>query len=166
MTPEGTPTFTVAVSENAPDSKIILSGNIVMTNAAHTSGHTNVVSAPIALTGTSASIKVDGAANGLVLDGPIQQQGASLALTRPFVRRYVNSRVTPTNAGTAIGREALVEETVDNLHATGTVMLDGRVWTARTEEKAGPVEAGEIVRILRIEGVKLIVEPAENRKES
>lgn len=90
----------------------------------------------------------------------------SLALMRPFVRRYVNSRVTPTNAGTAIGREALVEETVDNLHATGTVMLDGRVWTARTEEKAGPVEAGEIVRILRIEGVKLIVEPAENRKES
>ena len=90
----------------------------------------------------------------------------SLALMRPFVRRYVNSRVIPTNAGTAIGREALVEETVDNLHATGTVMLDGRVWTARTEEKAGPVEAGEIVRILRIEGVKLIVEPAENRKES
>ena len=81
-TPADTPTFTVAVSETAPDSKVILSGNIVMTNAAHTSGHTNVVSAPMAFTGTSASIKVDGAANGLVLEGPFVQQGASLALTR------------------------------------------------------------------------------------
>ncbi len=81
-TPAGTPTFTVAVSDNAPDSKVILSGNIVMTNAAHASGHTNVVSAPLAFTGTSASIKVDGAANGLALNGPIVQQGASLALTR------------------------------------------------------------------------------------
>ena len=81
-TPAGTPTFTVAVSENAPDSKVILSGDIVMTNAAHASGHTNVVSAPVAFTGTSASIKVDGAANGLALDGPFVQQGASLALTR------------------------------------------------------------------------------------
>ena len=37
-------------------------------------------------------------------------------------------------------------------------MLDGKVWTARTEKEQVTVEAGETVRVLRIEGVKLIVE--------
>lgn len=90
---------------------------------------------------------------------------ASLALMRPFVRKYVNSKVTATNANSAIGREALVKETIDNLHATGAVSLDGRIWTARTEADAPVIDAGKIVRVLRIEGVKLIVEPAPDRED-
>ena len=79
-------------------------------------------------------------------------------LTRPFVKKYVNSRVTPTNADVVIGKDAVVTERIDNLHAQGAVMLDGKVWTARTEKEQVTVEAGETVRVLRIEGVKLIVE--------
>ena len=82
----------------------------------------------------------------------------TLVLTRPFVRKYVNSRVTPTNADMAVGREAVVQERIDNLHALGAVMLDGKVWTARMAKDGVTAEAGETVRILRIEGVKLIVE--------
>lgn len=82
----------------------------------------------------------------------------TLVLTRPFVKKYVNSRVTPTNADVVIGKDAVVTERIDNLHAQGAVMLDGKVWTARTEKEQVTVEAGETVRILRIEGVKLIVE--------
>jgi membrane protein implicated in regulation of membrane protease activity len=82
----------------------------------------------------------------------------TLVLTRPFVKKYVNSRVTPTNADVVIGKDAVVTERIDNLHAQGAVMLDGKVWTARTEKEQVTVEAGETVRVLRIEGVKLIVE--------
>ena len=81
----------------------------------------------------------------------------TLILTRPFVKKYVNSRVTPTNADMAVGRDAIVTEAIDNLHAKGAVMLDGKIWTARTEKDTVVINAGEIVRILRIQGVKLIV---------
>ena len=82
----------------------------------------------------------------------------TLVLTRPFVKKYVNSRVTPTNADVVIGKDAFVTEKIDNLHAQGAVMLDGKVWTARMDQERQTAEAGETVRVLRIEGVKLIVE--------
>ena len=82
----------------------------------------------------------------------------TLVLTRPFVKKYVNSRVTPTNADVVIGKDAVVTEKIDNLHAQGAVMLDGKVWTARMDQESEIAEAGETVRVLRIEGVKLIVD--------
>ena len=82
----------------------------------------------------------------------------TLVLTRPFVKKYVNSRVTPTNADVVIGKDAVVAEKIDNLHAQGAVMLDGKVWTARMNRESETAEAGETVRVLRIEGVKLIVD--------
>ncbi len=82
----------------------------------------------------------------------------TLALTRPFVRKYVNGRVTPTNADMVIGREAVVTEAIDNLHAGGAVMLGGKTWTARAAAEDQLIPSGETVRVLRIEGVKLIVE--------
>ena len=82
----------------------------------------------------------------------------SLALTRPFVKKYVNSRTTPTNADMGIGKDAVVTEEIDNLHGKGAVTLDGKIWTARMENEEQRADPGEIVRILRIEGVKLIVE--------
>ena len=82
----------------------------------------------------------------------------SLALTRPLVRKYVNSRTTPTNADMGIGKDAIVTEEIDNLHGKGAVTLDGKIWTARMEQEEQRAVPGEIVRILRIEGVKLIVE--------
>ena len=82
----------------------------------------------------------------------------TLVLTRPFVKKYVNSRVTPTNADMVLGKEAVVTEAIDNLHAKGTVMLDGKVWTARLSPEGATAAEGETVRVLRIEGVKLIVE--------
>ena len=82
----------------------------------------------------------------------------ALILTRPLVRKYVNGRITPTNADMVIGKDAVVTESIDNLHARGAVLLDGKTWTARTEREGETVETGETVRVLRIEGVKLIVE--------
>ena len=82
----------------------------------------------------------------------------SLALTRPLAQKYVNGRTTPTNADMVIGRDAVVTEEIDNLHARGAVLLDGKTWTARMAKEEDTAPVGEAVRVLRIEGVKLIVE--------
>ncbi|MBQ6317775.1 MAG: NfeD family protein [Oscillospiraceae bacterium] len=82
----------------------------------------------------------------------------TLLLTRPFVKKYVNNRVTPTNADMVIGKEAVVTEAIDNLQEKGAVRLDGKIWTARMADENAGAEVGETVRILRIEGVKLITE--------
>lgn len=83
---------------------------------------------------------------------------ATLVLTRPLVKRYVDSRSVATNADRSIGRTAVVTERIDNLAATGAVKLDGVVWTARSTDDAVAIEAGERVTVRAIEGVKLIVE--------
>ena len=83
---------------------------------------------------------------------------ATLVLTRPLVKRYVDSRSVATNADRSIGRAAVVTERIDNLAATGAVQLDGVVWTARSTDDAVAIEAGERVTVRAIEGVKLIVE--------
>ena len=82
----------------------------------------------------------------------------ALVLTRPLVRKYVNSRITPTNADMVIGKDAVVTEGIYHLHAKGAVLLDGKTWTARMDRETEKAETGETVRVLRIEGVKLIVE--------
>ena len=83
---------------------------------------------------------------------------ATLFLTRPLVKRYVDSRSVATNADRSIGRAAVVTERIDNLAATGAVKLDGVVWTARSTDDAVAIETGERVTVRAIEGVKLIVE--------
>ena len=83
---------------------------------------------------------------------------ATLVLTRPLVKRYVDSRSVATNADRSIGRAAVVTERIDNLAATGAVKLDGVVWTARSTDDAVAIETGEHVTVRDIEGVKLIVE--------
>ena len=83
---------------------------------------------------------------------------AALALTRPLARKYVNGRVTPTNADRILGRECVVRETIDNLRGTGAVAVDGKVWTARMLNENETAREGETVIARRIDGVKLIVE--------
>lgn len=81
---------------------------------------------------------------------------------RPLARRHLNSKVEPTNADRVIGQQAQVTEDIDNIHGKGAVVIRGVTWTARSED-GSPVPAGCLVKVLRIEGVKVFVErvPAE-----
>ena len=85
---------------------------------------------------------------------------ATLVLTRPLVKRYVDNRSIATNADRNIGRTAVCTERIDNLAATGAVQLGGVVWSARSADDSVTVEPGERVTVRAIEGVKLIVERA------
>ena len=89
----------------------------------------------------------------------------TLYFTRPLVKKYVNSRSQPTNADMVIGKEALVTEDIDNVEATGAVSVGGKVWTARSAD-GGRIKSGAVVSVLRIEGVKLIVEPGPAQSQA
>ena len=90
----------------------------------------------------------------------------ALALTRPLAKKYVNSRVQPTNADMILGKECVVAETVDNLRGTGAVSVAGKVWTARTEQDNERLPEGSVAVVLRIDGVKLIVRAAQDTQPS
>lgn len=82
----------------------------------------------------------------------------ALWFTRPFVKKFVNGRVQATNADVVIGKDAVVIEAIDNVHGSGAVSVDGKVWTARSSVADAHIAEGSVVKVLRIEGVKLIVE--------
>ena len=82
----------------------------------------------------------------------------SLLIIRPLARRYVTPKQVATNADRAVGAEGVVTEDIDNLKATGQVSVKGAIWTARTENDT-VITAGTTIKVLRIEGVKLIVAP-------
>ena len=83
-----------------------------------------------------------------------------LACLRPLARRRAAVKPEPTNADRILGMEAVVTEAIDNVAARGAVKVGGVEWTARSEGGA-PIAAGTKVKILRISGVKVFVEPAE-----
>lgn len=83
----------------------------------------------------------------------------ALALTRPLAKKYINSKTQPTNADMLIGKECVVRESIDNVLGVGAVSVDGKVWTARTENDEFRLQEGSRAVVVRIEGVKLIVKP-------
>ena len=85
---------------------------------------------------------------------------ATLVITRPLVKKYVNGKRQATNADRVIGRSCMVTERIDNLGATGTVTVDGKVWTARSLDGT-VIEAGSTVVVKDIQGVKLMVAAAQ-----
>ena len=80
-----------------------------------------------------------------------------LMAVRPLIQKHLNSNVEATNADRILGTEAMVTEDIHNLRGQGAVSIGGLTWSARSEHDA-PIPAGTLVRILRIEGVKVYVE--------
>jgi membrane protein implicated in regulation of membrane protease activity len=81
---------------------------------------------------------------------------ALLAALWPLVKKFINPKVTATNVDSVIGTEGYVTTAVDNLAAEGKVKLGGMEWTARSTAGAA-IPAGTLVKVDRIEGVKVFV---------
>lgn len=80
----------------------------------------------------------------------------TLAFTRPLARKYLNPRRKATNADRLMSMSGVVRESIDNLEGRGAVYIDGKIWSARSEDGT-EIEADAVVTPVRIEGVKLIV---------
>ena len=84
-----------------------------------------------------------------------------LYATKPWSKKFIDTKKESTNADRAIGQKVRVIERVSNLDQTGRAFVHGMEWTVRTENDNIVIEQGELVRVLRIAGVKLIVERVE-----
>lgn len=85
--------------------------------------------------------------------------GALLLMLRPIVRRYLVPKITPTNVDSLVGATGLVTESIDNVTASGQVKLGAMEWTARSTTGEN-IPQGALIRVDRIEGVKVYVTPA------
>ena len=86
--------------------------------------------------------------------------GGLLACLWPFVKKFLNPKLSATNVDSVIGSEGYVTAAIDNLSATGQVKLGGMYWTARSSS-GEIIAAGTKVKVDSIEGVKVYVSEAE-----
>ncbi len=87
----------------------------------------------------------------------------ALVATRPLVKKLRAGKPVPTNLDRVIGAAGRVTETVDNSIASGAVYVDGKTWTARSAD-GSILPKGQMVRIVKMEGVKLFVEKSNERE--
>lgn len=83
----------------------------------------------------------------------------SLVLLAVLWKRVrTNSSAAKTNVDSVIGSEGYVVEPIDNLSYIGRVKLGGVTWAARSTSGES-IPAKTLVRIDRVEGVKVFVSP-------
>ena len=81
-----------------------------------------------------------------------------LLITRPLASKVVEVKKIPTNADRLIGKTATVTEDIDPITGKGRVVVTGDSWSAVTPDDTA-LTKGSTVQILKIDGVKLVVEP-------
>jgi len=78
----------------------------------------------------------------------------------PLTKKFLNPKITKTNVDSIIGSTGYVTAAVDNIHGQGQVKLGAMEWTARSTS-GNVIPEGTLVRVDRIEGVKVFVTPVK-----
>ena len=80
---------------------------------------------------------------------------ACLIWIRPMFDAKHKRELSPTNADRVLGHEGIVIKSIDPIEGKGQVKVLGQVWSAKADK---PIEEGSKVKVLSLEGVKIIVE--------
>ncbi len=80
-----------------------------------------------------------------------------LLMTKPLIKKYVKPKVSATNADRIINTHGVVKEEINNLLGTGSVLVDGKTWTARNIDGEAIILTGSEVVVIEIKGVKAFV---------
>ena len=83
---------------------------------------------------------------------------ALLLSLRGIVRKHFNPRISKTNVDSVIGATGVVVTPVNNIAALGQVQIGGVEWSARSSDNSH-IPAGTLVKVEKIEGVKVFVTP-------
>ena len=83
---------------------------------------------------------------------------ALLLSLRGIVRKHFTPRITRTNVDSVIGATGVVVTPVNNIAALGQVQIGGVEWSARSSDNSH-IPAGTLVKVEKIEGVKVFVTP-------
>ena len=81
----------------------------------------------------------------------------ALLLTKPLIKKFKGYDVVPTNSDRVIGKVGEVTKEIKT-DKYGEVKVYGNIWTASSKDE---IKVGEKVKVLAIDGVKLIVEKEE-----
>ena len=84
--------------------------------------------------------------------------------TRPIAKNLLHVKKESTNADRFIGQVGVVTDPIDNDLSAGRARVGGLDWSVRSSDGAD-IPAGEKIRVLAIDGVKLIVEPCGKQTE-
>ena len=84
----------------------------------------------------------------------------SLLAMKPLTKKIRNKKYEPTNLDRVIGKEGVVTKDISK-NTYGEVKVSGSIWTA-TSKKA--ISKGTQVKVLKIDGVKLLVEEVKEEK--
>ena len=84
--------------------------------------------------------------------------GLLLGIVRPIARRHLRTPAQlRTGTAALIGRTAVVTELIDNAAGSGSVKLEGELWTARAYEDDEVIAAGRRVHVVEIKGATALV---------
>lgn len=78
----------------------------------------------------------------------------SLIVTKPFIKKIRKRKITPTNLDRVIGKVGIVTKEITK-DTYGEIKVGGNIWTATSKSK---IEKDSKAKVLKIDGVKLIVE--------
>lgn len=81
----------------------------------------------------------------------------TLLVMKPLLKRFKSFDITPTNLDRVIGKIGEVTKSIDQ-DKYGEVKILGSTWTASSKSH---INIGERVKVLSIDGVKLIVQKEE-----
>lgn len=87
-----------------------------------------------------------------------------LVFTRKIFVEKLKTGSQKTNVDALIGERAIVEAAIP-AYGVGQVKVGGQVWSAICEKPETEIEAGKLVKVHAIEGVKVIVVPVEEHAD-
>lgn len=83
-----------------------------------------------------------------------------ILFTKPLAKRITKSDNVVTNSFSLINKTGIVLSEINNLESMGQVKVNGEIWSAKSEDNS-TIEEGTRIKVLKIDGVKLIVEPVK-----
>lgn len=82
--------------------------------------------------------------------------------TRPIAKKYLKIGATKTNVNSIVGLVGIVTKKIEPFN-TGQVKVAGQIWTAKAHDNE-EIEVDKQVKVIKVEGVKLIVKRNEENK--
>lgn len=85
-----------------------------------------------------------------------------LFCTKSFAKKFNKNDTTPTNAYANIGKRGIVIQEIDPIKGVGQIKVNGEVWSAKSLTNE-IIAKGELIQIVKIDGVKAIVEKSKEK---
>ena len=80
-----------------------------------------------------------------------------LFFTKPLAKRLEKFNSVSTNSISLIDKEGIVLIDINPLEGTGQVKVNGEIWSAKTQDNS-LISKDAQIKVLKIDGVKLVVE--------